>query len=375
MRFLFGVARDCVTPQALIAGYAEALRADGVSLERAFLLTPTLHPDVACLTFTWRCDVADVQSIERSWAGVNSTEDQDSPLRRINEGTHVVIRRGHPARLPRRRRARQGRLHRLRRRGDPRRRPHVAPHRDQVEHASPSGFTLRDVELCLASKAWSAPLLDAHIARQAARKLLAVYVGANAGARVVAGVFRRGDGGSIRAAVRCTDMGDFTALSDRLPREELLELLNAYFDCVLGAVYAHGGEVLNFIGDSVLAILRADDDAGTACAKALAAARDAFVRAVAANAQRGERVPIEFGTSIHVGDVQDGNIGGPRRLDFTDISPTVNLASRIQGLCRPLGRPLLVSEEVARAVDAACEDLGPHSLKGVAEPMRIFGPR
>jgi adenylate cyclase len=380
-RFLVGGARERATPRDLLVGYADALREDGVPLERSYLLTPTLHPEVAGLSFTWRRDRADVEVVERQWRGMATREYGDSPLRRINEGTHAVIRRAmHDPSTPRdfpvvQELADDGFTDYL-----------VAaipggahlPRPTSISWSTraPGGFSAANVDLCLASLGWIAPLLDAHIARHIAARLLGVYVGADAGARVLAGAFRRGDGGSVNAAICFADLRDFTALSDRLPRDELLELLNAYFDCVVGAVAAHGGEVLKFIGDAVLAVFRAEDvDAATACRSALAAARETFARATAANAARAGRVPIDFGMSIHVGDVMYGNIGGASRLDFTVIGPAVNLASRIQGLCRPLGRSLLVSEAFARAAGADCEDLGLRAVKGVAAEVRIFSPR
>ena len=381
LRFLVGDARRCRTPGALLDGYAEALREDGVALERIFLLTPTLHPEVAGLSFVWRRGRADVEVVERSWAAMPGAPYADSPLRRINEGTHVVIRRAlHNPATPRdfpvvRELADDGFTDYLVAAipAD----AHVArPTAVSWSTRAPGGFSGADVDQCLASLALLAPLLDAHIARHISARLLGVYVGADAGARVLAGAFRRGDGGSVNAAICFTDLRDFTGLSDRLPRDELLDLLNAYFDCVVGAVVAHGGEVLKFIGDAVLAVFRADDvDAAAACRNALAAGRDAFARASTANADRAGRVPIDFGMSMHVGEVSYGNIGGASRLDFTVIGPAVNLASRIQGLCRPLARPLLVSEAFAHAAGAECEDLGPRALKGVSTEVRIFSPR
>jgi adenylate cyclase len=379
-RFLMAEARNCRTPVELLTQYAEALCVDGVPVERAFLLTPTLHPQVAALSFTWRRDRAGVEVIERNWADMGIAGYTDSPLRRIAEGTHRVIRRAlHDPSTPRdfpvvRELEEQGFTDYLVA-GIPGNAVVVRPTTVSWSTRAAGGFSAAQVERCLSSLSLLAPLLDAHIDRHVASRLLGVYVGADAGAQILAGKFRRGDGGSIRAAICFTDLRDFTALSDRLPRDELLELLNAYFDCVVSAVETAGGEVLKFIGDAVLAVFRADDvDAAVAANKALAAARGAFARVDVANDARVGRMPIEFGMSIHVGEVQYGNIGGERRLDFTVIGPAVNLASRIQGLCRPLGKRLLVSDAFVSATGAACEDLGPRVLKGVAEEVRIFSP-
>jgi adenylate cyclase len=243
---------------------------------------------------------------------------------------------------------------------------------------TPGGFTDAQLQALLATLVYFAPLLDTHAAQRIGGGLLKVYLGANAGSRVIEGAVRRGDGGEIRAAICFTDLRGFTSLSDRLPRAELLELLNSYFDCVVAAVHAHGGEVLKFIGDAVLAIFRVADNtdaaANVACQAALQAAHDAFTRGAAANLARPGRQPIEFGTAIHIGDVEYGNIGAADRLDFTVIGPAVNLASRLQGLCRTLGQPLLVSEAFAQACSESCNDLGDHQLKGVAAVVKVFAP-
>ena len=223
--------------------------------------------------------------------------------------------------------------------------------------------------------AYLTPLLDTHTAWRIGRGLLGVYLGTDTGSRVLDGAVKRGDGGDILAAVCFTDLRDFTALSDSLPRADLLELLNSYFDCVVGAVHAHSGEVLKFIGDAVLAIFRVtDNDRAAACQAALRAAHEAFARAAAANVARAGHQPIDFGMSIHIGDVVYGNIGAIDRLDFTVIGPAVNLASRLQGQCKTLARPLLVSEAFAANCDEPCISLGEHHLKGVAQAVKIFAP-
>ncbi len=102
--------------------------------------------------------------------------------------------------------------------------------------------------------------------------------GRQAGERILAGKIRRGFVEEIRAAIWLSDMRGFTALSERLPPQELVDLLNRYFDCQVPPILEHGGEVLKFIGDGLLAIfpLAGDgDDAGEVCRRALAAAREA----------------------------------------------------------------------------------------------------
>src|SRR5262249_33955826 len=90
-------------------------------------------------------------------------------------------------------------------------------------------------------------------------------------------------------------------------------------------------------------------------------------------AGREERA-IVYGIALHVGDVLYGNIGGENRLDFTVIGPAVNLAARIEGLCRDLGRPILLSEAFVAAARVQVEPVGTFSLKGVAAQERVSAP-
>jgi adenylate cyclase len=364
--------------RVLVDALCRSLRAEGIPIDRAMLLLPTLHPQVRALNYIWN-DGEPVREIARPWQSVDSEEFKRSPIRPLLEGTHRLVRRriADPAC------ARDfGILDDLAGQGFTdyvivRVEPIMGRVVGAVSFATrqPGGFTDAQLRAALSTLPYLAPVLDTQIVRRVAGTLLNVYLGDDAGARVLDGAVRRGDGESIHAAVCFTDLRDFTVLSDRLPRTELLELLDSYFDCVVSAVHEHGGEVLKFIGDAVLAVFRASAQGeDVACRAALAAARDAFSRAEQANARRAGRQPIAFGTSIHVGEVVYGNIGGPTRLDFTVIGPAVNLASRIQGMCRPLGQPLLVSEAFVRATQLDCEDLGAQKLKGVAVDARLFAP-
>jgi adenylate cyclase len=182
---------------------------------------------------------------------------------------------------------------------------------------------------------------------------------------------------TIRAVVWLSDLRGFTNLSESLPRDELLELLNQYFGPMCGAVEANGGEVLKFIGDAMLAIFPVEPDARSACRRALAAAQTAQAAIEEENRQRATdgRPQINYGLALHVGDVMYGNIGGDTRLDFTVIGPAVNLVSRIESMCKSLDRSPLLSAEFARLSAVETELLGEFALKGVGAQQSIFGLR
>jgi adenylate cyclase len=209
----------------------------------------------------------------------------------------------------------------------------------------------------------------------AARALLRTYLGRNASERVLAGSFRRGTGEQMDAAIWMSDLRGFTARVDKDPLPMVLEALNTYFTCVADTIVAHGGEVLKFIGDAVLAVFPLSEDPQAACRSALDAAEQAFARIEEANKERQASGfdELQFGVVLHRGDVMYGNIGATERLDFTVIGSAVNEASRVESLCKTLGSPLLFTEQFADvAEDERAVSLGRHELRGVSRPPEIF---
>jgi class 3 adenylate cyclase len=205
--------------------------------------------------------------------------------------------------------------------------------------------------------------------------LLEAYLGQRSASQVLAGRSRRGTGEAIRAVLFYGDLRGFTALSERLAPEAVVAALDAWFDRVAGAVHAFGGEVLKFIGDGVLAIFPiTDQPPSAACEAALnaaAAARAGMDHLDQARVRQG-LPPLPFGLALHLGDVFWGNIGTADRLDFTAIGPAVNLVSRLEGLCKPLGRNVLISGAVAAETRAPLVPLGEHALRGIAEACAVF---
>jgi adenylate cyclase len=243
----------------------------------------------------------------------------------------------------------------------------------------PGGFTTAELALIDALTPYMARLTDIQALNYLATTLLDTYVGTDAGRRIMVGNIRRGSAETIRAVIWLCDMRDFTRLSDTLPGDELVALLNDYFDCVGPPVRERGGEILKFIGDAMLAIFRFDDDAArsAACQNALDAAEEAMGLIDALNERRAETnaAPIGVGIALHLGDVLYGNIGASDRLDFTVVGPAVNEASRIQALCRPLERNVLISasfHEIACSCHGELMSLGFHALRGVREPQELF---
>lgn len=215
---------------------------------------------------------------------------------------------------------------------------------------------------------------EIRIKNRLARTLLETYVGSHAGELILAGATRRGSGTTVRAAILICDLRDFTRISDNWPRDDVIDLLNDYFDAVSEPIARHGGEILKFMGDGLLAIFPLSKP--SACADLLHAVSEARQAMVALNERNRDlgRAPLNYGIGIHVGDVMYGNIGSRSRLDFTVIGPAVNMASRLETLTKQLGKPVLLSRDFAELVerDFELERLGEHPVRGFAEPIELF---
>jgi adenylate cyclase len=220
--------------------------------------------------------------------------------------------------------------------------------------------------------------------QRSAEALLKTYLGERTGERVLAGRTKRGEGEKIHAVIWLCDLRDSTRLSESMPVEDFFRALNDFFDCTAAAVLDHGGEILSYIGDAVLAIFAIG---GTdrplreacfpeegACTAALAAARDAQSRVDALNQRRDAKgePPLEFGLALHVGDVMYGNLGIPQRMQFTVIGAAANEAARLAGMCKDLKRWVLVSSAFPQCFPDQMVSLGHHVLRGVETPQEIF---
>ena len=214
--------------------------------------------------------------------------------------------------------------------------------------------------------------------RRSTGSLLKTYLGKGPSRAVTAGSIRRGDLSSLHAVVMFSDLRGFTDKSSRWSDRELLDALDGYFDAVVGAVQGHGGDVLKFLGDGILAVFPIKDEAATraSCASALKAAFEAREKLRTLNESRkaAGQEPIDFGSALHLGEVTYGNIGSPDRLDFTVIGETVNLASRIEGLCKTLGEPILCSRSVRDSLASQLRSVGAHEIRGVPDPVQLFAP-
>jgi adenylate cyclase len=217
----------------------------------------------------------------------------------------------------------------------------------------------------------------AHTGHAIAEGLLATYLGADAGRRVHAGAVARGSLDKIVAVLWYADIRGFTAIADTTPGHVVVELLDEIFEALTAPLRRHGGQVLKFLGDGMLALFpvgaaQADERCGSALGAAVEAMQ-AIERLNGARPRAGEPAAV-VDLALHIGEVLYGNVGAADRLDFTVIGPAVNEAARIEALCEPLGESVLVSAEFAAAAGdrARLKPLGRHRLRGVREERQIF---
>jgi len=347
LAFLLDDAAACVDADAFLTGLATQLTADGLPLLGGALTQEASHPIIARRTWLWRADTGQV--IEALGFGFSVEASADESVARVwLDGLS-----GFPAEADVEPTAQGARLEWV-----------MTRPLDEAE-----ATLLSDV-----SRFAAAPLAVL-VARSTLGALLETYLGKRSAAQVLGGQSRREHGETIRAALLYADLRGFTPLSERSPSGDVVQALDAWFDRVAGAVHAFGGEVLKFIGDGVLAIFPIGErNARSACNAAVRAVKAAQAGMDHLNDLRRQQDAPElaFGIALHVGEIFWGNIGTADRLDFTAIGRAVNLVSRLEGLCRSLGRDVLVSGDFAGETSEKLYRLGDHELHGIAAPCSVY---
>ena len=377
--WLLGNARQIQSPVDLLAGFCETLAKVDFPVWRATLHIRQLHPNLFTRMMEWRADTGSTE-LRRPRDVEQTTSFRQSPVARIFNGG--LMGRYYLETLPAPREFEV--LDELAALGLTDYTVWPLPVVDGTPMAGtlatrrPGGF--RDDELRLAEQVMRvlAPLVELLQQRRNAATLLDTYVGHHTGARILAGDIHLGDGETIPAALWFADIRDFTPLSERLPPDELIDALNAFFGVMVGAIEDAQGEVLKFIGDALLAVFRFGS-AGleTPQQQAMRAVLRAVEGMDAVNARRkaAGAPEIQFGIGLHVGDVMYGNIGGADRLDFTVVGAAVNLVSRVEKATRSLGVRVLCTSDFVTDNTAAFESLGVHPLRGIGRSVELFAPR
>src|SRR5262249_55711008 len=201
---------------------------------------------------------------------------------------------------------------------------------------------------------------------------LRIYLGFQAGPKVLAGQIRRGTGEELTAVLWSSDLRGFTARSDRLPGQQMIAILNALFDVQASAIHQHGGEILKFIGDGLLAVFPMDGaaSASDAAQNAMAAALQALeaVHQLSEHPSMVGEPALRIVVALHAGAVIYGNVGAVDRLDFTVIGPAVNLVSRVENVAKALDEPIVVTDDFAQTYSGSLRSLGIRQFRGVETP-------
>jgi adenylate cyclase len=240
----------------------------------------------------------------------------------------------------------------------------------------PDGFRDEHVALIQETRAGLACALEPIAMRKSLTSLLQTYLGDGPAKEVHSGTIQRGDHRRLEAVIMFTDLRGFTQKTETWEEEKLLAALNDYFEVVVQAVENRSGDVLKFMGDGILSIFpfESSDHSTERCREAIEAARDAITALERLNqvrARAGEK-ELAMGIGLNRGAVTYGNIGSPGRLDFTVLGPAVNLASRVQDLCKTVGDPVLSTGSVADARIEYFETRGHHEVRGLEEPVEVF---
>src|SRR5213083_205381 len=202
-------------------------------------------------------------------------------------------------------------------------------------------------------------LFGQHVSPQVVERLMAEGTGTESDIR--------------RVAVMFVDFRSFTAGASTRTPQEVVDRLDGAFAILVDILDRHGGIVNKFLGDGFLALFGAPFESGNAAHHAVAAAREMLE----ANSRINEATswPLRIGIGIHLGEVVAGNIGSPRRKEYTVIGDTVNFASRLEALNKDFNSQFLISEAVRDALGEACGDavsLGEVEVRGYERPMAVW---
>ncbi|THK33940.1 adenylate/guanylate cyclase domain-containing protein [Ensifer sp. MPMI2T] len=372
----------------LLAGFCERCRQAGLPIERALGLIDTLHPEIEGRSFIWDSESGNAPEVT-PYGSTATGEMQASWHRSIFYHMLVERQAERRIRLAAETAVPYNFLDTLKADGhtDCVSMIHYFTDRGRVGEMDcfysywttkrAGGFSEDEVDalrvllptLALAVKAASCVRIIGTLAD--------VYLGQDAGQRVVKGSIERGAAEKIETVMWFSDLRNYTRISETVAPEEVIPLLNDYAGTVITAIHDHGGSVLKLIGDGVLAIFNADDRA-SACASAVAAERQLRLMLNELNAKRlvDGKPTTDVYLGLHIGEVFYGNIGSQNRLDFTVVGPAVNEVSRIASMCRSVERHVIMSSEFVAAcppvLRADAVSLGRFALRGIARAKELF---
>jgi adenylate cyclase len=217
---------------------------------------------------------------------------------------------------------------------------------------------------------------EASIAASAARDRVTNLFGQHVSPQVVERLLAAGAGGSSEvrhAAIMFVDFRNFTAAARVRTPQQVVDRLDGVFAVLVDILDRHHGIVNKFLGDGFLALFGAPIEDPDAARRAVAAACE-MLEAMAEN-NAGNEWQLRIGIGVHMGNVVAGNVGSPRRKEYTVIGDTVNFAARLESLNKDFGSQLLISADVRDALGEACGDavsLGAVPIKGYDQPQTVW---
>lgn len=360
------------TPEEFTQALVDKLQEQGVAISRLTILAWALHPRIAGKHYIWDKETDGIKTMSPSYEIHEKPEFKNSPLRHVSKGLGGLRYRlsgeieAHDFPILKDLQEKQytdyvamplpfsdGRINVL-----------------TLASDHPDGFSTSNLGLIFECSAVIARYYEVFMQRENAQSLLETYVGKRSGARVLDGEIRRGEGDEIDAAIMFCDLRGSTRLEEVLSREKYIALLNLFFETVSTIVHKHGGEVLKFIGDAVLAVFPSDAAPIKARHHALQAARD-IVAALADIKPCDDQTNLECSIGLASGSVLYGNIGSQERLDFTVIGQAANIAARLGDYGKSVGHRIVVSKDILVSQEAA-KPLGNVKLHNVSTPVDSY---
>lgn len=377
VNWLLQSAWMCETAVDLTTQFVETLRQLGLPLWRLNINIWTLHPELAGQRYTWWRGGNGVVATDSPYGLLQQPAYLNSPVRMVTEGLGGVRQRldvdDPEFQFPI--------LNELRANGGT---DYVAmplPFSDgqiatlTLATDDADGFSTAQLGQVFEAVFVLSRHYEVLTLRRNTQDLFDTYLGQRTGQKILAGSIHRGDGEDIRAAILYCDLRSSTSLAISLEREAYLDLLNDFFERAVEPIHDHGGEVLKFIGDAVLAIFPVEDESeqttGEVCREARAAAEEIVARVAKAPA-RADHPPVQCAIGLHFGDVMYGNVGAPNRLDFTVIGTAANVAARLSAYCKTIEQSFVLSGEVAREAPEGLSSRGIQNLRDVSGDVEIF---
>ena len=238
---------------------------------------------------------------------------------------------------------------------------------------SVGGFSETDIESFRSIRSIVSYAFEIHAIKMEMENVLATYLGPKSAEAILGGQLRRGDIHPLEAVIGFVDIRGFTKSGGLVGNSGLVRRANHFYQCLYDAITPEKGEISKFIGDGALFLFPVDGDSTEACARALSSMRRLKVLVDELNQSEVLEHDLDFGVALHLGAVEQGNIGAMARLDYTVIGSAVNMASRFEGLAKRLKRRMVVTQAVAEKMPLQFEHLGDYAVRGVTDEQSVFG--